>query len=291
MDLPFDLPRGYLPVIVRRPKVKSRELLDGTKIFEALNIRYLDLKSDRGLFDIGLMLDIRQFAMLTRAERYTLLSLQRRLDFSAEITFPNLDRTGELFAVDGSDGRLVWATIPAMVIVTRKFTILDLHDKGMALDEPDVLQEVVEQRLQGCPDAELDELMQRFADFKPPHRTDISRAVRALERLGIIREVIGIGRYHYRAVFNMRLVAATRSGIVAGMIAAEDQLRRFDESTVFFETDLKNATSPTEPKKATRSGRRRKLTRADYQAISHKERAARIKLERKDRKANKGPKK
>ena len=140
MKPPFDLPPNHLPVIAPRPRVKPRELADGTVIPEAHNIRYLDLKSERGLFDIGSMLDFRQFAKQSAAEQFAILALQRRLTFSRKLTFPELRDTGELVFVDSSNDKLVWAMIPETVIITSKFTVLDFHDQCMALSEPDALR-------------------------------------------------------------------------------------------------------------------------------------------------------
>ena len=280
MGLPFDLPVGNLPVIVRRPKVKPRKLADGTVIYEAHNIRYLDLQSNRGLFDIGLMLDVRQSAKLSAAEQFTILALQRRLKFSDKLTFPQLRDTGELFFVENSDDKLVWATLPETIIVTTKFSVLDIHDQGMAISEPDALRETIAQANPGCPDADVEEVLSRFRNFKPPHQTDIRRALKALQKLGIVREYIKIDRHRRRAVFNMRMVAATRSGILRGMIFADDDLRRVHGTEVIFSVDLGTAEPPVKRVKSTSTGRRRKLTRAEYQSMYHSERAARLKAER-----------
>jgi hypothetical protein len=279
MTLPFVFHPGRLPVIVLRPKVRKRKLPDGSLIYEAYKVRYLDLRSDRALFDIGFMLDVQQFAKLTAAERFTIIALQRRLTFSDKLTFPDLTDTGQLLPVEGSDGKFVWATIPETVIVTSAFTIFDLHDQGMALDRPEALREVIEHAIQGCPQANIDEIMACFCDFKSPHRSDISRALNKLPRLGVLRDLIKLDRYRRRAVFNMRMVATTRSGILRGMITAEDHLRRIDGTEVTFSTDLSAAEPPVERVNVASTGRRRKLTRAQYQSKYHSEDEKRRKAE------------
>ena len=180
MSLPFDLPPGRLPVILPRPKVRSRKLLDGALIHEAHNVRHLHLQSDRGLFEIGFMLEFRQFAALSAAELFTIRSLARCLTFSDKLVFPDLRDTGQLLFVENSDNSYVWATIPETVVVTSHFTALDLRDQGMALDEPDVLREAIERAVLSCPDADVDEMLKRFGKFKRPHITNIRRC--AVER-------------------------------------------------------------------------------------------------------------
>jgi len=280
MKLPFDLPSGRLPVIVRRPKVKSRTRVDGSLIREAQNVRYLNLESERGLFDIGFMLNYRQFASQLSAERFTILALQRRLTFSDKIIFPGLGDTGKLFSVEASNDKFVWATIPETVILTSKFTVLDLHDQGMALDEPDALRRTIEKAIQGCPGADTEEILERFNRFKTPHPTDIRRALKKLIPLGFVREYIEVDRHVRCAVFNMRMVANTRSGILRGMIAAEDQLHRINGSEVAFGVDLNAVEQPAERIDSTSTGRRRKTKRGDYQSKYHSERDRRIKAEK-----------
>ena len=280
MKLPFNLALGHLAVIVPRPKVRSRTVADGSVIHEAHNIEYLNLKSERGLFDIGFMLNYRQFANQTAAERFTILALQRRLTFSHKLTFPNLRDTGDLFSVEASAEKLVWATIPGTVIPTSKFTVLDLHDQDMALDESDALRETIELAIQGCPGANAEEILERFYRFKAPHPTDIRRALNKLEPLGFVREYIDVDRLRRRAVFNMRMVASTRSGILRGMIAAEDLLRRVDGQEVTFSVDLATVEPPVKRAHSTTTGRRRNITKAQYQSKSHTERDLRIKAEK-----------
>jgi len=280
MKLPFDLPFGHLPVIVPRPKVRSRTVADGSVIHEAHNIEYLKLESERGLFDIGFMLNVRQFAYLSAAERFTILALQRRLSFSGKIKFPNLHDTGELYSVEGGDEKLVWATIPGAVIITSKFTVLDLHDQDMALDESDALRVTIELAIQGCPGANADEILERFYRFKTPHPTDIRRALNKLEPLGFVREYINVDRLRRRAVFNMRMVASTRSGILRGLIAAEDLVRRVDGSEVTFSADLATVEPPVKRANSTTTGRRRNITKAQYQSKFHVECDLRIKAEK-----------
>jgi hypothetical protein len=273
MKLPFDLPAGHLPVIVRRPKVKSIKLADDTVIHEARNVRLLNLRSDRGLFDIGFMLNIRQFAKLSAAEQFTILALQRRLTFCGKLVFPDLRDTGQLFAVEGFDDKYVWAIIPETVITTSRFTVLDLHDQCMAIDEPDALRETIAQAFQGCTDGDVEEMLKRFCNFKPPHVTDISRALNALVKLGIVRKYIKVDRHRRRAVFNMRMTAATKSGILSGMIKAEDMLSNVEGSSVTFSADLASVGPPAKRVNSTSTGKRRKLTRGDYQSKYHSEKA------------------
>ena len=280
MKLPFILSSGRLPVIVRRPRVTSRKLADGTVIYEAHNIRYLNLKSERGLFDIGFMLNFRQFAFLSAAEQFVILALQRKLTFSDEIEFPDLKTTGDLFIVKNTDEKLVWATIPETVILTSKFTPLDLHNQGMALDELDALREKIEQETQGCPGADVEEILSRFQRFKTPHVTDITRALKKLIPLGFVREYIKVDGHNRCAVVNMRMIAATRSGILRGMIDAEDTLLRIDGSTVSFRDDLSFVEPPATRIKSTSTGKRRKYTRADYQSMHHSEKEKRRKAEK-----------
>jgi len=280
MKLPFDLPPGHRPVIVLRPKVKPRLRVDGSVAHEAHNIRYLDLRSERGLFDIGFMLNYRQFASQSAAERFTVLALQRRLTFSGKITFPNLRDTGKLYSVDISDDKLVWATIPETVIVTSKFTALDLHDQGMAIDELDALRETIELAIQGCPAADVEEILERFSHSKTPHPTDIGRALKKLVPLGFVQEYVEVNKRVFRAVFNMRMVAATRSGILRGMIDADDLLRRVDGTEVTFSGGLNKVEAPVKRVKSTSTGKRRTLKKADYQSMSHSEHAARVKAEK-----------
>ena len=271
LKLPFALPPGRLPVIVPRPKVKPRELADGTVLYEAHNVHFFNLESERGLFDIGFMLNVHQFAQLSAAERFTILALQRRLTFSRKLIFPHLRDTGELVFVETSDNKHVWATIPGTVIVTSKFTVLDLHDQGMALDELDALRETIELAIQGCPGANTEAILERFHRFKTPHPTDISRALKKLIPLGFVREYIKIDSHRRRAIFNMRMVAATKSGILRGMIAADDLLRRVDGSEVAFSEDINTANPPAKRVNSTSTGRRRILKKADYQSMYHSE--------------------
>lgn len=280
MSLPFDLPHGRLPVIVPCPKVRQVEGVDETLAYEAHRVRDLKLEADRGLFDIGFMLNVHQFANLLPAERYTIRALQRRLSFSDKLQFPDLRDTGRLHYVEKSDQKLVWATIPETVVVTSSFTVLDLRDQRMALGEPEALRTAIEQALQGCPDADVEEMLKRFRDFNPPHRTDISRALKKLLSLGFIREYIKVDSHRRRAVFNMRMVANTRSGILRGMIAAEDNLRRVHGTEVTFSVDLSAAEPPVKRVNSTKTGRQKKITRAEYQSKFHSEREKRIKAEK-----------
>ncbi len=279
MSLPFDLPHDRLPVILPRPEVRPVTHADGVVTHEAYNVRQLNLQADRGLFEIGFMLEIRQFAKLLAAEEFTIHALVRLLTFSDKLVFPDLRDTGQLVYVGNSDDKFVWATIPSHVIVTSRFTRLDLYDQRMALDESDVIRKAIEQAMQGCPNADMEELFERFRRFKPPHPSDIRRALKQLPRLGIIREYITLDRHSRRAVFNMRVVAATRSYILRGMIAADDHCRRFHGTEVTFGADLATAEQPATRVNSTTTGRRRKLTRAQYQSKYHSEQAARIKAE------------
>jgi len=280
MKLPFDLSADRLPVIVPRPKVRQVELADETFVYEAHRGRDLKLEADRGLFEIGFMLEMQQFAAFTAAERFAVRALVRLLTFSDDIVFPDLRDTGQLQFVENSDDRFVWATIPAHVVVTSPFTPLDLHDQCMALDEPEVLRENIERALQGCPEADVDLLEMRFRSFKQPDPSDIRRALKDLVRLGIVREYIKLDRYRRRAVFNMCLIAKTRSFILRGMIAAEDMLRRFHGSEITFSVDLNTAGPPAKRVNSTSTGRRRKRTRAQYQSMYQSEHEKLIKAEK-----------
>jgi len=269
MILPFDLPKGHLPVIVPCPKVRQVTLADGSLEYEAYSINHFLLQSDRGLYDIGFMLNLMRFAKLNAAEKFTILVLQSRLTFSDKLRFPNLRETGDLIWVERSGNKSVWAAIPSTVITTSNFTVHDLHDQCMALDEPDVLREVIQRNVQDCPDADVEENLNRFLKFTPPHTSDISRALKALAKLGIVREYVKIDRLRSRAVFNMRLVAATRSGIIRGMIMAADRLSRADGTEVTFNIDLKSVEPTATRVNSTSTGRRRILKRADYQSKLH----------------------
>lgn len=280
MALPFAISPDNLPVLVPAPHVRCEILADGTKVFVPYGIRYLEFKLDRGLFEIGFMLNIRQFANLKSAEWFTIFALVRRLKFSDKLEFPDLRDTGTLHFVDGSNDRLVWATIRSHVIVTSSFTALDLHDTCMALGEPAVLREAIEQATHGCPNAEVEAIFERFVKFKSPHRTDISRALKTLPRLGIVREFISVDRRRRHAVMNMRMIANTRSGILRGMIEADDHLRRCSGSTIEYCEDIGTAEPPAKRKNATTSGKRRRLTREQYQARYNSEKEKRIAIER-----------
>lgn len=280
MSLPFDTPRGYLPVIVPRPKIRKIKQADGNVQYEPFNGTFLPFKSDRDLFDIGTMLDIEQFAALTAAEKYTLLALKRRLKFNDKILFPDLRETGKLYSVENSDEKLVWCLIPDSVIVTTKFTPMDLSEQDMALDDPKTIREIIEQALVACPEADVEALRKRFFTFKMPHVSDIRRALASLVRLGMVKEYIRENRHERRAVFNMRLVAATRSGILSGMVAANDHLRRIHGSVVSFSRNPATEPEPIRLEGTTSKARRKKLTRADYQTRYHQEKARREKAEK-----------
>ncbi len=79
MSVLFVPAAGRIPVIVPRPEIRQVELADGELEYEAHRISYLASHSDRGLFDIGIMLNIQQFAKMSLTERYVILALQRRL--------------------------------------------------------------------------------------------------------------------------------------------------------------------------------------------------------------------
>ena len=81
----------------------------------------------------------------------------------------------------------------------------------------------------------------------------------------------GHDSYVRRAVFNMRMVANTRSGILRGMIAADDLLRRVEGPEVAFSIDLNTAEPPAKRVNSTSTGRQRKPKRADYQSMYHSE--------------------
>jgi hypothetical protein len=272
MILPFRLPHDRLPVIVPCPKVRQVTLADESLAFETHPIRHLRLEADRGLFEIGFMLEIRQFAALSAAERFTIHALVRLLRFNDDLVFPDLQDAGRLYFVESSDNRFVWATIPSHVIITSPFSPLDLHDQCMALDEPAAMRDSIERALQGCPQADADRLESRFRSFNTPDHSDIRRALKELVRLGIVREYIKLDRHRRHAVFNMRLVASTRSFILRGMIAAEDLLRRVNGTEITFAVDLSTAESPVKRMKSTSTGRRRKRNRAQFQFLYYSER-------------------
>lgn len=271
MKLPFILPPGRLPVIVRRPKIKTETLADGTTVHVAHNVSYLNLESERGLFDIGFMLDFRQFGFQSSEEQFTTLALQRKLAFSDEVDFPDLKTTGQLFPVNNTDEKRVWATIPETVVLTSKFTPYDLHDEGMAINELGVLRERIEQVTQGCQNVDVKEIINRFQRFTIPHVTDIRSALKNLESLGLVRKYIKEDRLNRRALVNMRMIAATRSWILRGMIDAEDRLNRVDGSAVSFSVDLNLVDPPAKRIKSTSTGRRKKPKKADYQSKYHAE--------------------
>ena len=94
------------------------------------------------------------------------------------------------------------------------------------------------------------------------------------------RQVPQLDRQHRRAVFNMRMTAATRSPILRGMIKAEDHCRRLHGSEVIFSVDPSTAEPPAKRANSTSTGRRRKPKRADYQSMYHSEHAACVKAEK-----------
>jgi hypothetical protein len=280
MKLPFDLPAHHLPVIMPLPKIRQVKGIDGFIQYEPYAIQYLPLQADRGLFEIGFMLELRQFALLKSAERFSILALVRFLRFSDKIVFPGVIETGKPVYVENSNLKLVWATIPDHVIITSPFTTLDLRDQGMALSEPEAMRETIERVSQGCPEVDIDEVLNRFRRFRTPDQKGIRSALRKLKALGIVREYIKLDQHRCRAVFNMRMVASTRSGILRGMIAAEDHLQRLHGTEVSFSNDLADVVPPVSRKRATKTGRQKKLKRAEYQAKYHSAEAARVQAEK-----------
>ncbi len=274
MDLPFDLPPGRLPTIVPRPKGEPKKFASGALGYRKDQIRYLLPQEPRDRFAFDLALDFQQFAYRPPAERYTLRALLRLTDFSDKLEFPGLQETGELMTVAHSNGKLVWATVPESVIVTKVFTILDLREQGMALNEPDVLRENIEQSLRDCPDADVEFFLKRLNASKTYDPADIRRAIGNLVRLGFIREYKKLDRSRRRVVLNIRMIASTRSGIRRGVIAAADALR-VEGSSIEFHTDIDAAEAPAERERATKKGRKKKKTRAEYQAEAHREYTAR----------------
>jgi len=280
VSLPFTLPYGRLAVIMPRPKVHPNKQADGVVTYEAIQTRQVNLRADRNLFRIGFMLEIEQFAQLSAAERFTLCALLRLLVFNNKLDYPDLSETGELYFVENSNEQLVWATISNQVIVTKEFTVYDLRDQRMATDERDALRETIEVAVYGCQDADVDVLLERFDRFTTPHETNIRSALKHLKHLGIVREYIRPIRGTRRAVFNMRLIGATRSFILQGMIAAETYLKSADGSVVSYSSDISTAEPPVKRAKSTKAGRRRKKTRAEYQSEARSEHRKRIKAER-----------
>jgi hypothetical protein len=265
MTLPFILRPRRLPVILPRPEkrwIKRR----GVKICVAHNITYFMSTSKRSFFDFDLMLDILQFADLSRTDRYVILALQRRLKFDGKLDFPDLATSGEFIPVEGFEATSVWATISESVVRTRIFTVLDLCRESMALDNPDFLREFIEENQKGCPNADADELLKQFQNFTPRRREEIRPALEKLVRLGILRNLEKIDRLRYRATFNVRLVASTYSGIRQGMIRAEKQWQIQGQS-VAFSVDLQNAQEPASNKRATSKGRKKYIRREQYQSM------------------------
>jgi hypothetical protein len=284
MSLPFALPLGRIPVIVPRPEVRKVEFVDGRLEYEAYPVRYLPSHSERGLFDIGLMLDILQFGNITKSERYVIQALERRLTFSGKLDFPGLAETGVLISVKGNNDDLVWATISQGISVTRSFTILDLCHDGMALNNLEYLKEVIESNQKGCPEASADALLKRFQEFKPKRREEIYGVLENLLLLGILRELVKLDNHRYRAVFNPHLVVSTRSGIRRGTLEAEDVLR-IDGTEITYTLNLGAAREPANRTGANVTGRRPYITRDALQAMYDAERVMRIAADNKIAKA------
>jgi hypothetical protein len=269
---------GRIPVIVPRPEIQQIEIADGTLEYEASLIRYLSSHSERGLFDIGTMLDIRQFGNISKTERFVILALERRLTFSRKLDFPGLAELGVLIPVKDFNEELAWATISQRVSVTSSFTVLDLCHCGMALNNPDYLKQIIESNQRGCAEADADALLIRFQKFKPRRREEVSRALNKLIRLGILRELIDLGNYRYRAVFNPYLVASTNSGIRQGILKAEDVLR-IDGNEVAYSLPISTARQPAESNGAKVTGRRQYIKRNAYQSMYDAESVKRIATE------------
>ena len=286
VSLPFVLPLRRIPVIVPRTEVRKIVRADGTEEYEAHPIRYLSSHAERGLFDIGTMLDIRQFAKTNQTEDYVIYALERRLTYSAKLDFPGLAESGQFIPVKELKDDLVWATISQGVSVTNSFSILDLCHSGMALGNPEFLKERIESCQKGCPEANADALLKRFQQFKPRRREEVSRALKKLLSLGILRELVKLDRYRYRAVFNPHLVVNTRSGIRQGIIKAEDVLR-FDGTEITYTLDLGAAREPANRTATNTTGRRPYITRNAYQSMYDAEQVERTATENKLIKAQK----
>ena len=284
MSLPFNLPHGRIPVIVPRPEIREVEFADGTLEYEAYPVRYLSSHYERGLFDIGTMLDILQFGNITRTERYVIQALQRRLTYSGKLDFPGLAESGVLIPVQNTKEDLVWATVSHGISVTRSFTILDLCHNGMALANPEYLREVIESNQRGCPEANAETLLKRFQTFTPKRREEVSRALNKLIELGILRELEKLDNYRYRAVFNPHLVVSTRSGIIRGVIKAEDVLR-FDGTEITYTLDFGAAREPANRSGANATGRRPYIRRDTLMSMYDAERVKLITAENKLAKA------
>ena len=284
MSVSFVPAAGRIPVIVPRPEIREVEVADGTLEYEAYPVRYLSSHYERGLFDIGTMLDILQFGNITRTERYVIQALQRRLTFSGKLDFPGLAQSGVLIPVQNTKEDLVWATVSQGISATGSFTILDLCHNGMALANPEYLREVIESNQRGCPEAKAETLLKRFQTFTPKRREEVSRALNKLIELGILRELEKLDNYRYRAVFNPHLVVSTRSGIIRGAIKAEDVLR-FNGTEISYTLDLGAAREPAKCDGTNVTGRRPYITRDAYQAMYDAERVDRVAIENKLAKA------
>ncbi|MBT5352184.1 MAG: hypothetical protein HOH64_02765 [Rhodospirillales bacterium] len=278
MSVLFVPAAGRIPVIVPRPEIREVEFADGRFEYEAHPVRYLSSHYERGLFDIGTMLDILQFGNITRTERYVIQALQRRLTFSGKLDFPGLAESGALIPVQNTEEDLVWATVSQGISVTRSFTILDLCHNGMALDNPEYLREVIESNQRGCPGANAEALLKRFQIFTPRRREEVSRALNKLVELGILRELEKLDNYRYRAVFNPHLVVSTRSGIIRGAIKAENVLR-FDGAEISYTLDLGAAREPANRSGTNVTGRRPYITRDAYQSMYDAEHVDRVAIE------------
>jgi len=181
---------------------------------------------------------------------------------------------------------LVWASVSQRISATGSFTILDLCHNGMALTNPEYLREVIESNQRGCPGANAEALLKRFQTFTPKRREEISRALNKLVELGILRELVKIDNYRYRAVFNPHLVVSTRSGIIRGAIKAEDVLR-FDGTEISYTLDLGASREPADRDGEIANARRPYITRDAYQAMYDAERVDRTATENKLMKAQK----
>ncbi len=196
-----------------------------------------------------------QYGTIKRAELFTLVALTNRLKFSKKLFYPKLEHTGQLEFVQNSNRKLVVALINCGVITTSKFVAEDLREDAPG-DRVD-LRQIFCGQMRHCPDAQIDELVARYDDFKPPHRSEISRALNALLRLGIVRSIEPSGRKS-RVVFNPHFVAATKSGIARGILAAEEV---GNTNLLNFSSDIGEA-KPL--RKSTATGKRRYITRDEW---------------------------
>ncbi len=214
-----------------------------------------------------------QFGNIRRAEIFTLFSLVNRLKYSTKLIYPEFERTGLFIFAPGSDNMLVFAQIDDGVTTTSKFVAEDLREDAPAASEE--LRLVFSGLMRHCADAQVDRFVDRFEDFNPPNRSEIYRALTALKTLGILLDVVECGAKN-RAVFNPQFVAATKSGIARGIVAAADSGQT---SLLTFSSDIREA-RPL--RQAISTGKRKRLTRNDWRrrALEYKGEVKRLKGEK-----------